>query len=45
MLLGVGYDAYCVSGFAPKFITKRDEKSMKCPYSFSELNELNEIIE
>jgi len=34
MLIGVGYDAYCVSGFAPKFITKRDEKSMKCPCSF-----------
>jgi hypothetical protein len=45
MLIGVGYDAYCVSGFAPKYITKRDENSMKCPSNFVELNELNEIVE
>ncbi|CAK0826538.1 unnamed protein product [Prorocentrum cordatum] len=25
LLVGVGYDAYCVSGFAPRFITTRNE--------------------
>merc|ERR1712048_655271 len=31
LLLGVGYDAYCVSGFAPRFITTRNEARSACP--------------
>merc|ERR1719379_2810911 len=31
LLLGVGYDAYCVSGFAPRFITTRNEARSTCP--------------
>jgi len=31
LLLGVGYDAYCVSGFAPRFITSRNEARSACP--------------
>jgi hypothetical protein len=31
-LIGSGYDAYCVYGAAPKYITKRDESQMDCPY-------------
>jgi len=31
LLTGVGYDAYCVSGFAPRFITQRNEARSACP--------------
>lgn len=31
LLLGVGYDAYCVSGFAPRYVTLRNETRQKCP--------------
>ena len=31
-LLGNGYDAYCVSGTAPKWITTRDTTGQPCPY-------------
>jgi len=31
LLLGVGYDAYCVSGFAPRYITCRNENRQPCP--------------
>ena len=30
-LLGSGYDAYVVSGYAPHFITMRDQSKMQCP--------------
>lgn len=30
ILVGVGYDAYCVSGFAPRFITTRNEARSVC---------------
>merc|ERR1719165_1602 len=32
LLLGVGYDAYCVSGFAPRFITTRNETRSMAPH-------------
>ena len=32
MLIGCGYDAYCVYGTAPKEITTRDESLMECPF-------------
>ncbi|CEM23237.1 unnamed protein product [Vitrella brassicaformis CCMP3155] len=31
LLIGVGYDAYCVSGTAPRTITLRDEATFQCP--------------
>eukprot|EP00441_Pelagodinium_beii_P038325 CAMPEP_0197626140 /NCGR_PEP_ID=MMETSP1338-20131121/5247_1 /TAXON_ID=43686 ORGANISM="Pelagodinium beii, Strain RCC1491" /NCGR_SAMPLE_ID=MMETSP1338 /ASSEMBLY_ACC=CAM_ASM_000754 /LENGTH=866 /DNA_ID=CAMNT_0043196659 /DNA_START=47 /DNA_END=2647 /DNA_ORIENTATION=- len=31
LLIGAGYDAYCVSGFAPRFITTRNEARSACP--------------
>lgn len=31
LLLGVGYDAYCVSGFGPRFIATRNEARSACP--------------
>jgi len=30
-LLGSGYDAYVVNGYAPKFITLRDQSKTQCP--------------
>eukprot|EP00741_Cyanophora_paradoxa_P015016 tig00020830_g14487.t1 len=30
-LLGVGYDAYCVSGYAPKHVTMCDQSEDTCP--------------
>lgn len=30
-LIGAGYDAYIVSGYAPKFITLKDQSMTKCP--------------
>jgi hypothetical protein len=33
LLIGCGYDAYCVYGTAPKEITTRDESLMNCPFS------------
>jgi hypothetical protein len=30
-LLGAGYDAYIVHGYAPKFITLKDQSMTKCP--------------
>lgn len=30
-LLGSGYDAYVVNGYAPKFITLRDQSKIPCP--------------
>jgi hypothetical protein len=31
LLLGVGYDAYCVTGFAPRYITTGNETRQACP--------------
>ena len=31
-LIGNGYDAYCVSGTAPKWITTRDTTAQVCPF-------------
>eukprot|EP00002_Diphylleia_rotans_P017531 TRINITY_DN3404_c0_g1_i3.p1 TRINITY_DN3404_c0_g1~~TRINITY_DN3404_c0_g1_i3.p1 ORF type:complete len:916 (-),score=156.85 TRINITY_DN3404_c0_g1_i3:477-3224(-) len=31
LLLGVGYDAYCVLGYASKEITLKDERRIECP--------------
>jgi hypothetical protein len=33
LLVGVGYDAYCVSGFAPKHVTRKNETRAACPYA------------
>ena len=30
-LLGAGYDAYCVYGYAPKFVCVRDQSRLECP--------------
>lgn len=38
LLIGSGYDAYCVYGAAPKYITTKDESQMDCPFDL-ELNE------
>lgn len=32
LLIGCGYDAYCVYGTAPKDITTKDEALMDCPF-------------
>ena len=32
LLIGVGYDAYCVYGIAPKEITTKNEALMDCPF-------------
>lgn len=32
LLLGVGYDAYVVSGYAPKLVTCNDQSNESCPY-------------
>jgi hypothetical protein len=32
LLIGCGYDAYCVYGTAPKEITTKDESLMECPF-------------
>lgn len=32
LLIGVGYDAYCVYGIAPKEITTKNEALMECPF-------------
>jgi len=32
LLIGCGYDAYCVYGTAPKEITTKDEALMECPF-------------
>lgn len=32
MLIGCGYDAYCVYGTAPREIATRDESLMDCPF-------------
>jgi len=33
LLIGAGYDAYCVYGAAPKYITTKDESLMDPPFS------------
>jgi hypothetical protein len=33
LLIGCGYDAYCVYGTAPKEITTKDESLMDCPFN------------
>jgi len=38
LLLGAGYDAYVVHGTAPRYITKKDESLMECPFSL-EIND------
>ena len=38
LLIGVGYDAYCVYGIAPKEITTKNQALMECPF----LDELRE---
>jgi len=40
LLTGVGYDAYCVSGFAPRFITTRNEARSACPHLEWEAEEM-----
>jgi len=45
LLLGVGYDAYCVSGFAPRFITTRNEARSACPHLEWESEEKKEEAE
>ena len=32
LLIGAGYDAYCVYGTAPRKITNKDESLMDCPF-------------
>lgn len=32
LLVGSGYDAFCVYGAAPKYITTKDESLMDCPF-------------
>lgn len=32
LLIGVGYDAYCVYGIAPKEITTKNEALMECDF-------------
>lgn len=32
LLIGVGYDAYCVYGIAPKEITSKNEALMECEF-------------
>lgn len=32
LLIGNGLDAYCVCGYAPKWITQRDCSKQPCPY-------------
>jgi hypothetical protein len=32
LLIGNGYDAYCVSGTAPRWVTQRDTSCQPCPY-------------
>ena len=32
LLNGVGYDAYCVSGYAQKHVTTNDQSKFTCPY-------------
>merc|ERR1719515_315695 len=45
LLIGVGYDAYCVSGFAPRFITTRNEARSACPQLDWESEEKKEEAE
>ena len=33
LLIGAGYDAYCVYGTAPRRITIKDESLMDCPFN------------
>jgi hypothetical protein len=33
LLVGCGYDAYCVYGTAPRDITTKDESLMECPFN------------
>ncbi|CAJ1441172.1 unnamed protein product [Effrenium voratum] len=42
LLIGVGYDAYCVSGFAPRFITTRNEARSACPQLDVDIEEAKE---
>ncbi|CAD7971031.1 unnamed protein product [Amoebophrya sp. A120] len=44
MLIGVGYDAYCVSGFAPRFIATKCETMEHCAVELAVLDERNEIV-
>eukprot|EP00736_Rhodelphis_marinus_P008612 Rmarinus@m.20835 len=39
LLLGVGYDAYCVLGTAPKHITLRDQSQRVCPLQETKKNQ------
>jgi hypothetical protein len=34
LLIGCGYDAYCVYGTAPRNITTKDEALMECPFPY-----------
>lgn len=46
MLIGVGYDAYCVYGIAPREVTTKNESLMVNPYiKKGELIEKEEVIE
>lgn len=45
LLIGVGYDAYCVSGFAPRFITTRNEARSACPQLEWDNEDANEDAE
>lgn len=39
LLIGSGYDAYCVYGSAPKKITTNDESLMPCPFPLEYVNQ------
>lgn len=51
LLIGVGYDAYCIYGIAPKEITTKNEALMDCPFldelrqSSSEKKEVKEKVD
>eukprot|EP00744_Colponema_vietnamica_P009141 GILI01013024.1.p1 GENE.GILI01013024.1~~GILI01013024.1.p1 ORF type:complete len:864 (-),score=300.12 GILI01013024.1:45-2513(-) len=38
LLVGAGYDAYCVAGKAPKYITTKEQSRMECPHLNPEID-------
>jgi hypothetical protein len=42
LLLGSGYDAYCVAGYAPKDVTTNDQSHSECPF-LNEVSLVNEL--
>ncbi len=45
LLIGCGYDAYCVYGAAPKYITTKDESKMDVPFSLELPDEKDEDVD